>query len=101
MKGYTLVQHSGYAYAGNPQFIRAVELRSLNTAAEVRKVEKEGGRIFETYGEASDAEYSENYPQEVQGLTPRVQGNFSSKKIEGQRIYVPKSETVATEGSGG
>ena len=87
---YTLVQHSGFVVAGKMDFKYAVELRSLGgTSAET--ILEAGGLIFETYTEASRAEFNENYPPDVHGLIPRVLGSFSEIKAQGQKIYIPKN----------
>jgi len=85
---YTLVQHSGFVVAGKIDFKRAVELRSCSEA-ESKQVQHAGGLLFETYSEASDAEFSENYPADVHGLLPRIAGRFSNKNVQGQAIYIP------------
>tara|TARA_E500000331_G_scaffold348871_1_gene391141 strand:- start:446 stop:715 length:270 start_codon:yes stop_codon:yes gene_type:complete len=84
---YTLVQHSGWAAAGKESFRNAVELSSIMHVT-IEQIEEAGGLIFETYSEASDREFQENYPPEVRGLTPRVNGTFSDLKISGQKIYI-------------
>jgi hypothetical protein len=85
---YTLVRHSAY-YVGKPGFVNAVELRSIETKTQYDKVVADGGLLFASYTEASDAEYEENYPAEVDGIYPEVRGTFSTRTVQGQHIYVP------------
>jgi len=86
---FTLVQHSGWAAAGKWDFKNAVELRTLSgTSAE--DIRKAGGLIFDTYSEASIAEHNENYPPELKGMIPRVNGSFSNKEVQGQKLYIPE-----------
>ena len=84
---YTLVQHSGWAAAGKESFRNAVELTSIAhvTPEEIISV---GGLVFETYSEASDREFEENFPPEVVGIVPRARGTFSDLKVSGQKIYI-------------
>jgi len=86
---YTLVQHSGWVVSGKWDFKNAVELRRCQgkNADAVREV---GGLIFKTYTDASNAEYNENYPPDLTGMIPNIQGSFSIKEVEGQKIYIPK-----------
>jgi len=89
---YTLVQHSGYSVGGNPQFLRAVELQSVHNQETFNLIQRVGGYIYDNYKEASDAEYSTNYPSEVYGfLVPNVAGGFSEATCEGKKIYTPGS----------
>ena len=85
---FTLVQHSGWVVAGKWDFKNAVELRTLSGAS-ASDIRKAGGLIFDTYSEASTAEYNENYPPDLQGMIPKVNGSFSNKKVQGQKIYIP------------
>ena len=95
---HTVVQHSGFGYGHNYQFQRAIEERAINTVAELRLVQKEKGVVFESYVAASLFCDSENYPPGVKGILPRVPGTFSTRKIDGLRIYRPGREIfTATE----
>ena len=87
---WTLVQHSGYGRGGKYEFKKAVEVCHVGTAAKARRIEAEGGVIYDDYRTASEAEYAENYPETNPNfLIPRVEGSFSKKKHDGLRIYVP------------
>lgn len=92
MDKWTLVQHSGFGYANNPEFQQAVETRSLSNAREIKRVNDAGGMVFDSYSDASDREFEENYPPEVQGLVPKCRGLFSEKKIDELRVYIPVKE---------
>lgn len=85
---YTLVQHSAAAYGGDETFSRAVELHSI-FGKQVAQVAEAGGLIFNSYTEAAKAEEEENYPPDVEGLTPRVAGSFSTVQVDGQPVYLP------------
>lgn len=92
---WTLVQHSGYGYAGDEQFKHAVETRMLTKRQEIVAVEKAGGLLFDSYLDACAAEERENYPDDVQGLIPRASGRMSAKRlIDGLPIYVPVENLV-------
>lgn len=88
---YTLVQHSGFGYGGDRQFMMAVELRQVD-GRQIESVKKAGGVLFSTYTEADEAEQSENYPSDVKGLIPCVLGSFHTKsKIDDLKVYIPKA----------
>lgn len=93
---WTLVQHSAYGYAEKPGWEHAVETRSINTTAEIHRVLKAGGLVFETYSEADEQEYKSNYPDGAgDKITyPHVQGTFSQTELDGLKIYIPKREVV-------
>ena len=84
---YTLVQHSGWAAAGKENFKNAVELASI-AHIDPEDIKKVGGFVFDTYTEASEREFEENFPPEVMGIVPRVRGTFSDLKMSGQKIYI-------------
>jgi hypothetical protein len=86
---YTAVMHSAGAYAGDPQFTSALEEAAVSTHAEMRKVKKAGGVLFDTYTEAADFCETENYPPGIEGLIPHVPGTFGKLTLEGRRVYLP------------
>ena len=89
---WTVVQHSGFAYAGNQEFITGLEEASLNTDAEVNRVKQAGGIVFDNYSMAMDYAEKESYPEEYGGLLPLAPGTFSRSQIDGRRIYIPRGE---------
>lgn len=89
-KGWTVVQHSGYVVSGNLQFERGLESRMLLTKKEVERVYKAGGIVFNDYNDAEDFAYDEMYTEDNETLIPKAKGKFSSLKIQGQRIYIPR-----------
>lgn len=99
--GYTLVQHSGYGYAGKPGFQQAVETRGLERLSERNLVQRVGGVLYADYGAAEDAAMELNYPHPFKGpmdIYPGFQGSFSDKMIDGLRIAIPlKVPTQAPE----
>lgn len=93
---YTVVQHSGYGYAGNPLFQKGLESRGLEKSAWVNLVEKEGGLLFDTYADCEEYCIKEMYPQpDEQGLVPEAPGTFSDRLIDGLRIYLPPKTYTA------
>jgi hypothetical protein len=90
--GWTLVRHSAWAFGGNPQFLRAVEVTAV-TEGEAEIVRSVNGFLFDDYKEASDREMFENYPEHVEGLIPQVEGYFHKARLEGSEIYIPKEPT--------
>jgi hypothetical protein len=87
---YTLVQHSAWTVKRDPCFESAVELASLEYQRQIDAVNRAGGLLFDSYKEASDAEYRENYPDaDEQGLIPGVRGTFATYALQGRRVYVP------------
>ncbi|GAC1527423.1 MAG: hypothetical protein NVS3B1_17710 [Marmoricola sp.] len=90
---YAIVQHSGYGYKGNRQFIGGLESRSVS-AVEARRVEKAGGLVFESYGAAEDFAEQAMYPEGYGGLIPNAKGSFSRVAIDGLAVYIPVREVV-------
>jgi hypothetical protein len=76
MNEFTLVRHSAYAEAGNPDFEDAVEAREL-TREQAYKVRAAGGVLFPTREAAEQA-------------VPNARGSFSSLRIGSAEIHVPK-----------
>lgn len=86
---WTVVQHSGYGYKGNPQFKQAVESRQVMNLTELHRVERSGGVLFDGYLEAEEFAEKANYPDDNRGIIPRVKGTFSKNTIDDLQIYVP------------
>ena len=85
---YILVQHSGYGYAEDPSFQRAVQHQLILGEKKIEEMRESGVPIYDTYSAASSAEEAVNYPPSVKGLVPRCNpAGFSRKKIDGLRIY--------------
>lgn len=91
---WTIVQHSGFGYGGEPGFEQAVETRQVSSKKEQQLVEKEHGILFNTYTEACDFEDNANDPSDDQSLYPRAKGSFSAKTIDGLRIYIPATQVI-------
>lgn len=89
--GYTVVQHSGFGYADDPQFARGLESRRLRTAGERNVVEHVGGMVFDGYAAAEDYAFAQMYPPGVSGMIPAVHGRFAEQCIDGLRIYLPRA----------
>lgn len=85
---FTLVQHSGYLVGGKPGFEHAVELQSVTSAVDRRKVERAGGLLFTNYRLADDAEYTVNYP-DGNGVYPHAEGTFGTRIDDGRPVYIP------------
>lgn len=86
---WTIVQHSGYGYSHKPGFRRAVETRQLHTVGELKRVERNGGVVFDSYLDAETFAEKANFPPGTRGLYPQARGTFSSQMIDGLRIYKP------------
>ncbi len=82
---FTLVRHSGYTIAGNPDLEESVEVAEL-TGTQVYTVKQAGGRVFESREEAYAAERAYNMPEQRAGS----RGYFSSLRVSGAEIHVPK-----------
>ena len=95
---YAIVQHSGFGYGGNAQFIGGLETRSILSKAPARKVNEAMGLLFDNYSEAEDyCEWATYDLPKITGLIPRADrvGSFSTKSIDGLRIYVPFLSTLS------
>lgn len=86
---YTLVQHSGYGYAGDPTFEQALEIRSVS-GVERKRVMKAGGMLFDTWNRADDAAERLMYPDEGFYLVPRFKGTFANAVVDQLRIAIPE-----------
>jgi hypothetical protein len=86
---WTVVQHSGYGYKGNPQFKQAVETRQVQTKGEMSLVERSGGVVFDSYLLAEEFAERANYPADYNGIIPDARGTFSKLMIDSLRIYIP------------
>ena len=87
---YTLVQHSGYGYAGNPQFRQGLETRELRRKGDQERVRKLGGVLFANYAEAEEAAHALMYPDDGFYLTPRFKGTFATAVVDGLKIAIPE-----------
>lgn len=87
-----VVQHSGYGYAGNPEFRLGLETRALATQSAIDAVVKEGGVVFADSYAAEDWIESEQYPTGYSGLIPAAPGSFSPRQVDGLSIYIPATE---------
>ncbi len=85
MPTFTLVRHSGYAVAGNPDLEEAVEVAEL-TGTQIYTVKQAGGRLYTSRTEAYEAETAHNQP----GARAGSRGHFSSLKVSGAEIHIPK-----------
>ena len=82
---FTLIRHSGYAVGGNPAFEDAVEVCEI-TDREVYLVRATGGVVYPTREAADAAGVAANAAAPVAG-----RGHFSSLRIAGAEIYVPRT----------
>jgi hypothetical protein len=89
---WTIVQHSGFGYAGKPGFAQGVEVRRITTKKEENDVKAAGGIMFDTYKEAVDFEMKASYPDDHPGLYPQAKGTFSDRMVDGLKIYIPVRE---------
>jgi hypothetical protein len=89
MAYYTLVRHSAYSVAANPQFEQAVELREID-APQAYRVRAAGGVVFDTSEAGRAAEAAANFPAGAKAIHPQSQGYFSSLRIGGAEIYLQR-----------
>lgn len=94
---FVIVQHSGYGYAGKEEFELGLESRSITTKAELTRVIRADGIVFNDYSAAERYCEEQMYPEGYLGMTPKAQGTFSESVIDGLRIYQPY-EPVAVLG---
>lgn len=90
---YAIVQHSGWGYKKDPQFIRGLEVRAVS-GKEIHAVEKAGGLLFDSYMAAQDFEDTAPYPPGYTKLIPNAQGTFSNLTIDGLAVYIPVRKVV-------
>lgn len=90
--GYTLVRHSAFTGRGDHQFRNGVELSAIPTKRSLGLIKARGGLVFDTYDEASKAEYTYNYPEGHEGIIPGARGSFVS--IQMGQIFVPEQKPI-------
>lgn len=92
---WTLVQHSGYGYAGKPGFKQGLEPRSVTRKVQADLVRREGGLLFDNYMEANEMAHNLQYPEGYDGMYPMFRGTFSTHVIDDLKIAIPLREIVA------
>ena len=96
-EGRTVVQHSGYGYAGDLQFSGGLESRSLYTKAQVDRVERIGGVVFDDYLTAERfCEYAMYEASGATGLIPKARavGEFDKLEVDELKIFKPNAHVV-------
>ncbi len=93
--GYTVVKHSG-TLTGHDEFEHGLESRAVATKRQREQVERTGGRVFDTYGEAEAFAEAESYPAGHEGLVPAAPGTFSTMVLGGMPVYVPLPQAPHT-----
>ena len=79
----TLVQHSGFGYAGRKEMEHFVEMRTITNKRDFEKVKKVGGFLTSTFSDIEEAEVIFGFEKK---------GHFSTSKIDGLRILITKGE---------
>lgn len=74
---WTLVQHSGFGYAGRKDMEDFVEARVIMSQKELDKINKANGFITDSFKEIEEAEIKFGFD---------VKGSFAKSKIDGLRI---------------
>lgn len=87
MTEFTLVRHSRYREAGNPDYEGAVEVVELGVG-QASLVRSAGGTVFATRQAADLAEHLANEGAGSSPAHPNAPGYFSSLRIDGAEIYV-------------
>lgn len=90
---WTVVQHSGFGYNGDPCFSAGLETRRCLPCDQVI-VTKVGGLLFDSPGAAEDFTEKAMYPPGAEGLIPAAAGTFSDKTVDQLRIYIPVRAVV-------
>ena len=86
--GYTLVEHSGSAWGGDPTFARGVEVVGVVTKQQQLRVIEAGGMIFDKWIDADDFSMAVMYPNDGLGLIPKARGTFGPL-VSNLRLYIP------------
>jgi len=92
---FTLVRHRAYAVAANPAFEDAVEPCELRLQ-QVYIVRAAGGLIFNSWEAAQAGADAANYPNGSKSGDACVSGHFSSLRVAGSDIYVPRQVNAAS-----
>lgn len=86
---WTVVQHSGFGYAGKEGFKRGLEPRQIENRRQYELIIRTGGMVFQSYGAASDYAEAEMYPDDSSDIYPRARGRFVKAQIDGLAVYIP------------
>ncbi len=89
MSQFTLVRHGAYAVGADADFEDAVEPFELSEQQAYR-VRSAGGLLFASLADARAAAGAENFPPGTVGARARAEGYFSSLRLGGAEIYVPR-----------
>lgn len=90
---YTIVQHSGFGYGGKVSLRHGLEERQIRTEAKLKRVRNAGGVVFDSYREAYEYAFKEQY-RNTRGMYPNAPGPFSTVKIDELRLYIPPTVKV-------
>jgi hypothetical protein len=94
---YTVVQHSGYGYAEDATFLEGLESRPLETDAQIARINRIGGAVFDSYGEAEDfCDWAMYIAHATPGIVPEALkiGEFDRLQVDGLAIFKPKKNAV-------
>lgn len=95
---HVAVRHSAFGYKGDLDFSGGLESRSLTTKAQVRRVLRIGGHVFNGYRQCEDfCDWAMYTATNVEGLIPKARavGSFSPLTVDGLAIFLPNSGMVA------
>jgi hypothetical protein len=94
---YVLVQHSGWGYGSNPQFMGGLEWRMVDRPKELAKLEAMGALLFPDYQGAHQAAFDLMYPENYGGMIPVATraGTFARAAVDGLRVFIPTKQEVA------
>ena len=93
---YVLVQHSGWGYGNNPQFIGGLELRTVDKPKLLAQLEEMGALVFSDYSSANQAAFDLMYPANYGGMVPVADraGAFARAAVDGLRVFIPTKQKV-------
>lgn len=92
---YTIVRHSAMEHKKDTTFSKGLEVKSVTSKAEEKRVQEAGGVLFDDWNEADDYAQNEMYQPSNLGLIPCAPGTFSKHAIGGLPIYVPVKKKEA------
>jgi len=94
---YVLVQHSGWGYGNNPQFIGGLELRTVDKPKLLAQLEEMGALVFPDYASAHQAAFDLMYPDSYGGMIPVADraGTFARAAVDGLRVFIPTKQKAA------
>jgi hypothetical protein len=86
---WTVVEHSRYVFHEDPAFQWSVEPMQVTSAELAEQIRGAGGVLLPSRVAAEQMSWAENFPADGRCMLACVRGDFTSPRLNGQRLYIP------------